>query len=71
MIAVRKTQQNTGAPLLTHDQLQRELSYRAAISVLKEMLDTGLVTAKEIVTITPILAEKFSPVWGDLYQSIA
>jgi len=71
MIAVRKTQQNTGAPLLTHDQLQRELSYRAAISVLKEMLDTGLVTAKEIVTIAPILAEKFSPVWGDLYQSIA
>lgn len=71
MIAARNTQENPGAPLLTHDQLQRELSYRAALSVLKEMSADGLISAAEFVSIAPILAEKFSPVWGDLYQSIA
>lgn len=68
MIAVRNTQQNTDAPLLTHDQLQRELSYRAALSILRQMLDADLITQKEFVTIAPTLAEKFSPVWGGLYQ---
>lgn len=68
MAEVRNTQENIGAPLLTHDQLQRELSYRAALSILRQMLDADLITQKEFVTIAPTLAEKFSPVWAGLYQ---
>lgn len=55
-------------PLLTHEQLQCELSYRAAMSMLRRMKENGLITDKEFVTIAPKLAKRFSPVWGQLYQ---
>lgn len=54
-------------PLLSPAQFQRELSYRAAMAVIRRMLREGLITLCEFVRIRPILAEKFSPVWGGLY----
>lgn len=54
-------------PLLSPAQFQRELSYRAAMAVIRHMLREGLITRGEFVRIRPILAEKFSPVWGGLY----
>ncbi len=71
MTKVHSVLESIERPLLTHDQLQRELSYRVALSVLKEMHEENLITSKEFVTIAPIFEEKFSPVWGQLYQSIA
>ena len=56
-------------PLLSPDQFQRELSYRAAMAVIRHMLREGLITRGEFVRIQPILAEKFSPVWGGLYPN--
>ncbi len=54
-------------PLLSPAQFQRELSYRAAMAVIRRMLREGLITRGEFVRIRPILTEKFSPVWGGLY----
>lgn len=54
-------------PMLTHDQFQRELSYRTAISVARRLLENKLITQKEFVRIDAVLRRKFSPVWGGLY----
>ena len=54
-------------PMLTRDQFQRELSYRAALSVVRRLLENKLITRKEFVRIDAVLRRKFSPVWGGLY----
>ena len=54
-------------PMLTHDQFRRELSYRAALSVVRRLLENKLITRKEFVRIDAVLRRKFSPVWGGLY----
>ena len=57
--------------LLTHEQFERELNYGAALSVARRMLAAGLISRAEFVRIDAILREKFSPVWGGLYHSVA
>ena len=57
------------APILTKEQFERELNYRAALSIAKQMQEDGLVTPKEFVQIDRFLRRKFSPVWGGLYQN--
>ena len=54
-------------PMLTRDQFQRELSYRAALSVARRLLENKLIARKEFVRIDAFLRRKFSPVWGGLY----
>ena len=54
-------------PMLTLDQFQRELSYRAALSVARRLLENKLIARKEFVRIDAVLRRKFSPVWGGLY----
>ncbi len=58
-------------PLLTKEQFERELNYRAALSIAKQMREGGLVTPGEFVQIDRFLRRKFSPVWGGLYQNNA
>ena len=57
--------------LLTHEQFERELNYDAALSIARRMLAAGLISRAEFVRIDAILREKFSPVWGGLYHSVA
>lgn len=59
------------APILTKEQFERELNYRAAFSIAKQMREDGLVTPGEFVQIDRFLRRKFSPVWGGLYQNNA
>lgn len=54
-------------PMLTRDQFQRELSYRAAISVARRLQTEEIITRREFVRIDAFLRRKFSPVWGGLY----
>ena len=54
-------------PMLTHDQFQRELSYRTAISAARRLLTEEIITRREFVRIDTFLCRKFSPVWGGLY----
>ena len=56
-------------PLLTKEQFERELNYRAALSIARQMREDGLVTPGEFVQIDRFLRRKFSPVWGGLYQN--
>lgn len=58
-------------PLLTKEQFERELNYRAALSIAKQMREDGLVTPGEFVQIDRFLRRKFSPVWGGLYHNNA
>lgn len=57
--------------MLTKEQFERELNYRAAFSITKQMLEEGLITPKEFVQIDTFLREKFSPIWGGLYQKLS
>ena len=57
--------------LLTHEQFERELNYDAALSIARRMLAAELISRAEFVRIDAILREKFSPVWGGLYHSVA
>lgn len=54
-------------PMLTLDQFQRELPYRAAISVARRLQTEEIITRREFVRIDTFLRRKFSPVWGGLY----
>ena len=54
-------------PMLTLDQFQRELSYRAAISVARRLQTEEIITRRDFVRIDTFLRRKFSPVWGGLY----
>ena len=56
-------------PLLTKEQFERELNYRAVLSIANQMREDGLVTPGEFVQIDRFLRRKFSPVWGGLYQN--
>lgn len=56
-------------PLLTKEQFERELNYRVALSIARQMREGGLVTPGEFVQIDRFLRRKFSPVWGGLYQN--
>lgn len=56
-------------PLLTKEQFERELNYRVALSIARQMREDGLVTPGEFVQIDRFLRRKFSPVWGGLYQN--
>ena len=57
------------APILTKEQFERELNYRVALSIARQMREGGLVTPGEFVQIDRFLRRKFSPVWGGLYQN--
>lgn len=56
-------------PLLTKEQFERELNYRAVLSIARQMREDGLVTPGEFVQIDTFLRRKFSPVWGGLYPN--
>ena len=56
-------------PLLSHEQLQRELSYRSSVALVRSVLNAGLISGSEFDSVQSKLAEQFSPVWGGLYQN--
>lgn len=56
---------------LSHEQLQRELSYRAALSIACRLLDENILTTAEFRRIEQKLRDKFSPVWGGMSRSFA
>ena len=56
-------------PLLSHDQLQRELSYRSSVALVRSLLNEGLISGSEFHAVQSKLVAQFSPVWGGLYQN--
>lgn len=57
------------APLLSHEQLQRELSYRSSVALVRSLLNEGLISGSEFHAVQSKLVAQFSPVWGGLYQN--
>lgn len=55
--------------LLSHEQLQRELSYRTSIALVRSVLNAGLISVSEFHAVKSRLAEQFPPIWGGLYQN--
>ncbi len=49
---------------LTSAQFEREAGYRFSRTVIGALQEKGLITQEEYRRIEPILARKFSPVWG-------
>ena len=49
---------------MTHEQLQREANYRAALSALHFLHNADVITDAEARRIEQILRDKFSPVWA-------
>ena len=49
---------------LTREQVDRECGYRLVLSIMRRLVEDGLLTPKEYGRIEPILAQKFSPVWA-------
>ena len=51
---------------MSQEQFDREVSYRAAMSIVMQMLERNLITVKEYRQIDTMFAEKYLPVTGQL-----
>lgn len=53
-------------PVLTPDQLQRELNYRVAMTVADRLMANGLLKPSETRKIKQKIAVEFSPIWASI-----
>ena len=53
-------------PVLTADQLQRELNYRVAMTVADRLMVNGLLKPGEARKIKQKIAVEFSPIWASI-----
>lgn len=53
------------------EDIRRDMLYRVAISVARDMLDKGLINEKEYAQIDMILLEKYKPYLGKLLSDNA
>ncbi|MHB1154621.1 MAG: SHOCT domain-containing protein [Eubacteriales bacterium] len=52
---------------MTHEQLEREMNYRIAMTIAKDMLRNGVITEAEYAVIDTIMIEKFRSILYGLY----
>jgi len=52
---------------MTHDQLQREFQYRAAMSLIKELLKNEVISEEEYRMVDTKMIKHFQPVLAGLY----
>lgn len=52
-------------PLLNTEQLQRELSFRVAVSAVKKMRESGQITKTEYEKAVVVFNRRLMPVWGN------
>ena len=53
-------------PVLTKEQLAREMDYHAAVSVMQSLLGRGIITEAESRKIRRKIAAEFPPVWSGI-----
>ncbi|HHX22874.1 MAG TPA: hypothetical protein GX723_02445 [Thermoanaerobacterales bacterium] len=51
---------------MTKEQFEREKNYRVSISLLKSLLERGIISKKDYRKIDTKLAQKYRPVFGSL-----
>ena len=64
----QRTEGQTSVYSMTRDQLSRELSYRAALSIAERLGKSGVLSASELKHTVQLLRRKFSPPWGGLIR---
>ena len=52
---------------MTHDQLQREFQYRVAMSLVKELQKSGVITLEEYHAVDARMIKLFQPIMAGLY----
>ena len=52
--------------MMTKEQFQREKNYQASRTIVKSMLNNGLITEKEYKKIDTKLVAKYRPVMGSI-----
>ena len=53
---------------MTDVQFESEKEYQVRMSLIKEMLELGLITEKEYGKIATIFIKKYAPIFGTLYH---
>lgn len=66
--AEQHTERQAPVYSMTHDQLSRELSYRAALSIAERLGKSEVLSASELKHTEQLLRRKFSPPWGGLIR---
>lgn len=51
---------------MTKEQFDREKNYRVSISIIKSLLNKGMISEKDYRKIDTKLAQKYRPVFGSL-----
>jgi hypothetical protein len=51
---------------MTKEQFEREKNYRVSISIIKLLLNKGIISEKDYRKIDTKLAQKYRPVFGSL-----
>jgi len=51
---------------MTKEQLKDEMSYRVSISIVKKLLNKGLITKQEYKKIDTKLTKNYNPILGSL-----
>ena len=51
---------------MTSSDFDSEVKYRAALSIIRSMLEKGLLTSKEYAWLNRQLVEKFNPIIGSM-----
>lgn len=52
---------------MTHEQLEHEMNYRAALALAKSILSQGVITEDDYRVINTIMISKFRPLLAGLY----
>ena len=56
---------------MTGEQLQRELKYRAAMSLAKELLKSGMISEDDYRAVDARMIRIFEPILKDLYRLLS
>lgn len=52
--------------MMTNDQMSREIRYRAALAIAKQMLSQKIINQKDYEKIRAVLLKKHQPIFGVL-----
>lgn len=55
---------------MSEDQFQNEMRYQTTMSLVRSMLEKGMISEEEYYEFDTIMLEKYHPVFGTLFSDI-
>lgn len=52
---------------MTQEQMKREMNYRIAMAIARNMLESGVITEEDHAAIDRMMIQKFRPILSGLY----